>query len=79
MITSKDTENVFDKRVTKNFVKNSKYAEIWTGLQGYKSDKKKKKLSSSELYKDAKAGLNGGANGTVLFRYGLTNFYLNEL
>lgn len=63
------------KRVTKNFVKNSKHAEIWTGLQTYKSNKKKNKLSSKELYNDAKACLKGGAKGTVLFRYGLTNYF----
>lgn len=62
------------KSVTSSFVKQSNGAQIWTGLQTYKSDSNTKMLSYSELFKDAKAGMNGGAKGIALFRYGLTKF-----
>lgn len=59
--------------VTKWFVQNSKGAKIWMGLQGYKSDKSVTKLSSSESTGDVKAAIDAGANGAMLFRWGLTN------
>ncbi|WP_298502739.1 putative glycoside hydrolase [uncultured Methanobrevibacter sp.] len=61
------------KSVTSTFVKQSNGAQIWTGLQAYKSDSNVKKLSHSELLKDAKAAKAGGAKGVVLFRIGVTN------
>ena len=60
------------KKTTKKFVKQSKGAKIWAGLQTYKSDSNIKKLSYKALFKDAKAAKNGGAKGVVLFRWGLT-------
>ena len=60
------------KKTTKKFVKISKGAKIWTGLQSYKSDSNIKKLSYKALYKDAKNAKSGGASGVVIFRWGLS-------
>lgn len=62
------------KQVTKTFIKQSKKAKIWTGLQTYKSDAKLDKLSASELMRDADAAALGGAYGVIMFRYGLLNY-----
>jgi len=63
------------KSTTKTFVSQSQHAKIWTGLQSYKSDSNVVKLSSSELKKDMRAALSGGAQGVILFRYGLFNLF----
>lgn len=60
------------KKTTKKFVKQSKGAQIWSGLQSYKSDSNIKKLSYTALFKDAKYAKKGGASGVVLFRWGLS-------
>ena len=60
------------KKITKQFVKKSKGAKIWSGLQTYKSDSNIKKLSYKALFKDAKNAKSGGASGLVLFRWGLS-------
>ena len=60
------------KKITKQFVKKSKGAKIWAGLQTYKSDSNIKKLSYKALLKDAKNAKKGGAAGVVLFRWGLS-------
>lgn len=60
------------KKTTKKFVKMSKGAKIWTGLQSYKSDSNIKKLSYKALFKDAKYAKKGGASGVVIFRWGLS-------
>ena len=62
------------KSVTQTFVKQSKKAQIWTGLQAYGSDSNIVKLSAKELKSDASAASQGGARGIILFRYGLCNF-----
>ena len=62
------------KSTTEKFVEMSNGAEIWTGLQSYYSDEITS-LPVSELKKDSRAGLDGGANGIVLFRYGLFNLF----
>ena len=59
------------KSVTKTFEKQSKKAKIWTGLQTYRSDASLKKIPAMELMGDVRAAVNGGANGVILFRYGL--------
>ncbi|MDO5849133.1 MAG: transglutaminase domain-containing protein [Methanobrevibacter sp.] len=59
---------------TKWFVENSQGAQIWSGLQGYKSDSNVVPLSASEITGDASAALNGGAQGAIVFRWGVTNF-----
>ena len=59
--------------VTKTLVSQSNGAQIWTGLQAYKSDSNVAKLSHSELLKDAKAAKSAGAAGVILFRFGLSN------
>ena len=61
------------KWVTKTFAKQSKKAKIWTGLQTYRSDASLKKIPAKELMGDVRAAVNGGANGVILFRYGLYN------
>ena len=61
------------KKTTKKFVKMSKGAQIWAGLQVYKSDRNVKKLSSRALKKDAVNAYNGGASGVILFKLGLSN------
>ena len=62
------------KQVTKIFVKQSKKAKIWTGLQTYGSDENLGKLSAKELMGDADAAALGGAHGVILFRYGIVNY-----
>ena len=59
---------------TKWFADNSKGAQVWAGLQAYKSDDDTTKLSTSELTGDYQAALNGRASGVMIFRWGLTNF-----
>ena len=55
------------------FVDNSKGAQVWAGLQGYKSDSDTTKLTASALKTDVQAALNGKAPGVVIFRWGVTN------
>ena len=65
---------------TKTLVKQSNGAQVWTGLQSYVSDDYPVKLSASELLKDAKAAINGGATGVVLFRFGISpNLNFNKI
>ena len=59
--------------VTNWFVNQSNGAQIWAGLQSYKSDDNVQRLSHSELLKDARNAMNSGAKGVVLFRIGVTN------
>ena len=49
-------------------------AQLWVGLQAYRSDNDIRKWSKSALTKDIKYAFKGGADGIVLFRYGLTRF-----
>ena len=58
---------------TKWFVENSNGAQIWTGLQTYRSDDDISLLGYNELFNDAQAALNGGARGITMFRWGLVN------
>ena len=68
------------KSVTNTFVKQSKGAQIWTGLQSYRSENDLSKLSQSELIKDARSAKAGGAKGVILFRVGIShNFYFNKV
>ena len=64
------------KSVTKTFAKQSNGAQIWTGLQTYKSEEDTTMLSYNALMKDARSAMAGEASGVVLFRIGLTH-YLN--
>lgn len=61
------------KATTKWFVENSNKAEVWTGLQAYKSDDDLTHLSSERMKKDINAALSGGASGVILFRYGVSD------
>ena len=63
------------KQVTKIFVKKSKGAKVWTGIQTYKSDADWSRRSASSLMNDADAAAMGGARGVILFRFGLANFF----
>lgn len=54
---------------TKSF---SAKANIWSGLQAYKSDNDTTLLSSNELMNDINTCLTNGASGAVIFRYGLS-------
>ena len=68
------------KSVTKKFVSQSNGAQIWTGLQTYKSESNTAKLPQSQLLKDAKAAKEGGAKGAVLFRIGIScNFNFKKV
>ena len=62
------------QETTKWFVDNSNGAQIWTGLQTYRSDDDITVLSYNELFNDAQASLNGGARGITMFRWGLTKY-----
>ena len=55
--------------ITKSF---SAKANIWSGLQAYKSDNDTSLLSSNELMNDVNTCLTNGASGAVIFRYGLS-------
>ena len=59
---------------TRWFVENSNGAQVWAGLQTYHSDRDTSPLSYNELFNDAQAGLNGGARGVAMFRWGLTRY-----
>ena len=54
---------------TKQF---SSKADIWSGLQSYRSDDDPTVLSESELQNDINTCINNGAKGAILFRYGLS-------
>ena len=58
--------------VTNAIVKKSNGAQIWTGLQTYHSESNTKRLSHAALLKDAKAAVEGGAKGVLLFRIGIS-------
>ena len=53
------------------YVKNSQGAKVWIGIQTYAPNNSK--LSVAELNKDVSAALKSGADGVVLFRYGISN------
>ena len=63
------------KSTTQKFIDMSNGAEIWTGLQSYYSDDDVSRLPASELKSDSKAGIDGGAKGIILFRFGLFNLF----
>ncbi|MCL2116248.1 MAG: putative glycoside hydrolase [Methanobrevibacter sp.] len=62
------------QNTTQWFVKNSGNAQIWGGIQTYRSDSDLTNLSPSELDADKKAVMDGGADGFACFRWGLYNF-----
>ena len=64
------------EETTRWFVKHSKGAKVWAGLQGYKSDEDTSKLPASEITADVEAALKAGADGAVIFRWGVTNFVI---
>lgn len=50
----------------------SQMASIWSGLQSYRSDDDPSVLSESELQNDIGTCIGNGADGAILFRYGLS-------
>lgn len=62
----KSTTQAFVKEINGN-------AELWVGIQSYRSDDNPTILSVNELITDCNQALNGGANAIALFRYTLTN------
>lgn len=50
----------------------SKQAKVWSGLQAYKSDNDTTLLTQNEVENDIKICLDNGADGVLLFRYGLS-------
>ena len=58
---------------TEWYVKNSKGAKVWSGLQGYKSDEDTSPLPAPEIAADAESALKAGAAGVVIFRWGTAN------
>ena len=50
----------------------SSKANIWSGLQSYRSDDDPTILSNTELSNDIDTCLTNGASGAILFRYGLS-------
>jgi len=59
---------------TKWFVQNSNGAEVWSGLQAYVSDDNPTKLTYTELFDDSQTVIDNGADGVIMFRYGLSVF-----
>lgn len=65
------------RETTKWFVENSKGAKIWTGLQGYTvNDIEEEYISKSpvsQISNEIHAALDGGADGAIIFRWGVTH------
>ena len=53
------------------YVKEKGHTKVWAGLQSYHSDEDPTPLSPVKLQKDIDAANRGGADGIILFRYGL--------
>lgn len=58
------------KNTTEWFVNNSE-AEVWCGIQTYKSDFNTTNLSATELINDANNCFDGGAKGVIFFKWGM--------
>ena len=56
---------------TQWYVNNSGNAEIWVGLQTYRSDDNIQKTPADELIKDGELGFEGNGKGVIYFRYGM--------
>jgi len=59
------------RNVTAYIKSKSLNAQVWTGIQTYRSDDDVTPLPADELRADINAVLSGGADGYALFRYGL--------
>ena len=60
------------KSTTSKFIKQSNGAEVWSGIQSYRSDEDVTPLSASELLNDYRSAANGGATGVISFRWGIS-------
>lgn len=65
-------DNSWIRKTAEWYVKNSKGASVWAGIQSYRSDSDTTQLSETQLKNDAQAGLNGGAKGVIIFRWGIS-------
>lgn len=66
-------DNSWIRKTANWYVKNSKGASVWAGIQSYRSDSDTTQLSDTQLHNDAQAGLNGGAKGVIIFRWGISH------
>ncbi|BAM69550.1 conserved hypothetical protein [Methanothermobacter sp. CaT2] len=64
-------DSAWIQNVTAYIKAKSLNAEVWTGLQTYRSDSNVTPIPEDELMGDINAALSGGADGYALFRYGL--------
>ncbi|QEF93781.1 hypothetical protein FVF72_00565 [Methanothermobacter sp. KEPCO-1] len=64
-------DSAWIQNVTSYIKAKSLNAEVWTGLQTYRSDSNVTPIPEDELMGDINAALSGGADGYALFRYGL--------
>lgn len=55
------------------YIKNRTDKSVWAGIQSYHSDENTTPLSVEELKKDIEIAFSAGADGCILFRYGLIN------
>jgi hypothetical protein len=55
------------------YVINSGDADVWCGLQIYESDNNLTSLPMDEIMKDKDSVFNGGANGAIFFRWGMSD------
>lgn len=53
------------------YIRNETNAQVWAGLQTYRSDSDPTPLPPNELKEDMKTAISAGAKGCILFRYGL--------
>ena len=66
-------DNSWIRNTANWYVKNSKGASVWAGIQSYRSDSDTTQLSDTQLHNDAQAGLRGGAKGVIIFRWGISH------
>ena len=66
-------DNSWIRNTASWYVKYSKGASVWAGIQSYRSDSDTTQLSDTQLHNDAQAGLRGGAKGVIIFRWGISH------
>ena len=64
-------ETSWIENVTAYIKSKSLNADVWTGLQTYRSDDDVTPIPADELIADINSAIRGGADGYALFRYGL--------
>lgn len=66
-------ESPWISKTAKWYIKHSKGAKVWVGLQGYRAAKDVTLLPPEEMKADVDAALETGADGVIVFRWGLTS------